>query len=189
MKKQLLTIILAALSFAAISQPCLQKCTGDSGGFRAINLVTGIGFTIPQHTITWNQGTFPNAFTVSGDTMITWSNISSVAGNFSGSYTVTNVASSCDTTVFFCVDVFLNTPPNASDLTYCFGSPLTLPLSQGSPAGGTYTDSNGQSVTNYVQSATSQTFTYTTSGGNNCTSSVTFTVTGFPNPNGSIIGF
>ncbi len=188
MKKQLLTIILAALSFAAISQPCLQKCTGDSGGFRAINLVTGIGFTIPQHTITWNQGTFPNAFMVSGDTMITWTNISSVAGNFSGSYTVTNVASNCDTTVFFCVDVFLNTPPTATDLTYCFGSPLTLPLSQGSPSGGTYTDSSGQPVTNYVQSATAQTFTYTTSGGNNCTSSVTFTVTGFPNPTGGILG-
>ena len=129
MKKQLLTIIFAAVSFAAISQPCLQKCVGDGGGFTAQNLATNAPFDATTHNIVWSS-TVPNAFVGQGTNQITWAVISNAAGNFNGSYTVTNIASNCDTTINFCIDVIAPTPPVATNETYCFGTPLVIPLTE-----------------------------------------------------------
>jgi hypothetical protein len=188
-KNVLLTAILTLIAIVAFTQPCLQKCVNDGGGFSAQNLATGALFTVPQHTIVWNQGTFQNAFTGQGTNTITWASISSVAGNFTGSYTVTNVVSGCDTTITFCVDVILPTPPTLDLTDICFSNATGVPIGVGVPAGGVYTDGLGNVITQITPSMVGQTITYTTAGANGCSGSVTDVVIGLPLPNGGILGF
>jgi len=188
MTKVILTAILTLIAIVAISQPCLQKCVGDGGGFTAQNLATGAPFTVPQHTIVWNS-TVANAFTGQGTNQITWAVISATAGNFTGSYTVTNVASGCDTTINFCIDVILPTPPTLNLTDICFSNATGIPIGVGVPAGGTYTDGLGNVVTTITPAMIGQTITYTTTGSNGCAGSVTDIVVGLPSPNGGILGF
>ena len=187
MKKQLLTIILTALSFAAISQPCLQKCVGDGGGFTAQNLVTNAPFDA-THTIVWASNV-ANPFTGQGTNQITWAVISNAAGNFTGSYTVTNNLSGCDTTINFCIDVILPTPPTLNLTDICFSNATGVPIGVGLPTGGTYTDGLGNVITTITPSMVGQTITYTTTGANGCSGSTTDVVVGLPSPNGGILGF
>jgi len=188
MKKQLLTIILAAFSLAAFSQPCLQKCVNDGGGFTAQNLATNLPFDATTHTITW-QSTVPNAFVGQGTNTITWAVISATAGNFTGSYVVTNIASGCDTTINFCIDVILPTPPTLNLTDICFSNAAGIPIGVGTPSGGIYTDALGNVVTQITPAMIGQTITYTTAGANGCSGSVSDIVVGLPSPNGSVIGF
>jgi hypothetical protein len=187
MTKVILTAILTLIAIVAISQPCLQKCVGDGGGFTAQNLATGAPFTVPQHTIVWNS-TVANAFIGQGTNQITWAVISATAGNFTGSYTVTNVASGCDTTINFCIDVILPTPPTLNLTDICFSNATGIPIGVGVPAGGTYTDGLGNVITTITPSMIGQTITYTTTSGG-CSGSVTDIVVGLPSPNGGILGF
>ena len=188
MKKQLLTIILAALSFAAISQPCLQKCVGDGGGFTAQNLATGAPFDATTHNIVW-ASTVPNAFVGQGTNQITWAVISNAAGNFTGSYSVTNILSGCDTTITFCIDVILPTPPTLNLTDICFSNTAGVPIGVGLPSGGVYSDGLGNVITTITPSMVGQTITYTTTGANGCSGSVTDVIVGLPSPNGGILGF
>jgi hypothetical protein len=188
MTKVILTAILTLIAIVAISQPCLQKCVGDGGGFTAQNLATGAPFTTPQHTIVWNS-TVANAFTGQGTNQITWAVISATAGNFTGSYTVTNVASGCDTTINFCIDVILPTPPTLNLTDICFSNSTGIPIGVGVPAGGTYTDGLGNVITTITPAMVGQTITYTTTGANGCAGSTTDIVVGLPSPNGGILGF
>lgn len=188
MKKQLLTIILAALSFAAISQPCLQKCVGDGGGFTAQNLATNAPFDATTHNIVWNS-TVPNAFVGQGTNQITWAVISNTAGNFTGSYTVINISSGCDTTITFCIDVILPVPPTLNLTDICFSNVSGIPIGVGTPSGGTYTDAAGNPVTTITPTMIGETITYTTTGANGCSGSVTDVIVGLPSPNGGILGF
>jgi hypothetical protein len=187
MKKQLLTIILAALSFAAISQPCLQKCVGDGGGFTAQNLATGAPFDATTHTIVWASNA-PNAFTGQGTNTITWAVISNTAGNFTGSYTVTNISSGCDTTITFCIDVILPAPPTLNLTDICFSNVSGIPIGVGNPAGGVYTDATGAVITTITPAMVGQTITYTTTSGG-CSGSASDIVIGLPSPTGGILGF
>jgi len=188
MTKVILTAILTLIVIVAISQPCLQKCVGDGGGFTAQNLATGAPFTVPQHTIVWNS-TVANAFIGQGTNQITWAVISATAGNFTGSYTVTNVASGCDTTINFCIDVILPTPPTLDLTDICFSNATDIPIGVGVPAGGTYTNASGTVITTITPAMVGQTITYTTTGSNGCAGSVTDIVVGLPSPNGGILGF
>jgi hypothetical protein len=188
MKKQLLTTILAALSFAAISQPCLQKCVNDGGGFTAQNLATNAPFDATTHTIVW-ASTVPNAFVGQGTNQITWALISATAGNFTGSYTVTNNLSGCDTTINFCIDVILPAVPTLDLTDICFSNSAGVPIGVGVPAGGVFTDGLGNVLTTITPNMIGQTITYTTTGANGCSGSATDVVIGLPSPSGTIVGF
>ena len=188
MKKQLLTLIFAAFTFVAFSQPCLQKCVNDAGGFTAQNLVTNAPFDATTHTIVWASNV-PNAFVGQGTNTITWSSISATPGNFTGSYVVTNIVSGCDTTINFCIDVILPTPPTLNLTDICFSNTSGIPIGVGTPAGGVYTDALGNVVTTITPSMIGQTITYTTVGSGGCSGSVSDVVIGLPSPNGSVVGF
>lgn len=189
MKNQLLTAIFLLIGISSFSQVCLQKCVNDGGGFTAQDLTTGAPFTVPQHTIVWNQGTFPNAFVGQGTNQITWASISATAGNFTGSYTVTNVASGCDTTINFCVDVILPTPPTLNLTDICFSNSAGIPIGVGTPAGGVYTDGLGNVITTITPAMVGQQITYTTTGAAGCSGSATDIVVGLPSPSGGVLGF
>jgi hypothetical protein len=186
--KIILTAILTLIAIVAISQPCLQKCVGQGGGFTAQNLATGAPFAVPQYTIVWTSNV-PNAFVGQGTNQITWAVISNTAGNFTGNYTVTNVASGCDTTINFCIDVILSTPPTLNLTDICFSNVSGIPIGVGTPTGGVYTDAFGNVVTTITPSMVGETITYTTTGTNGCAGSVTDIVIGLPSPNGGILGF
>lgn len=188
LKSILLTATLTLIAIVAFSQPCLQKCTGDGGGFTAQNLTTGAPFDATTHTIVWASNV-PNAFTGQGTNTITWASISATAGNFTGSYTVTNIASGCDTTINFCVDVILPTPPTLNLTDICFSNTSGIPIGVGLPAGGVYTDAAGNVVTQITPSMVGETITYTTTGANGCSGSVTDIVIGLPSPSGGVLGF
>jgi hypothetical protein len=187
MKNSIFTTLFLLLTMAAFSQPCLQKCTGDGGGFTAQNLATNAPFDAATHTIVW-ASTAPNAFTGQGTNQITWALISATAGNFTGSYTVTNNLSGCDTTINFCIDVILPTPPTLNLTDICFSNASGVPIGVGVPAGGVYTDALGNVVTQILPSMVGQTITYTTTSGG-CSGSATDIVIGLPSPTGGILGF
>jgi hypothetical protein len=187
MKKQLLTIILATFSIVAFSQPCLQKCVNDGGGFTAQNLTTGAPFDVTTHTIVW-ASTVPNAFVGQGTNTITWAVISNTAGNFTGSYVVTNIASGCDTTITFCIDVILPAAPTLNLTDICFSNASGVPIGVGVPAGGVYTDATGAVITTITPAMVGQTITYTTTSGG-CSGSASDVVIGLPSPSGTILGF
>jgi hypothetical protein len=188
LKSILLTATLTLLAIVAFSQPCLQKCVNDGGGFTAQNLVTNLPFDATTHTIVWASNA-PNAFTGQGTNTITWASISATPGNFTGSYTVTNNLSSCDTTINFCIDVILPTPPDLDLTDICFSNAAGISIGVGSPAGGVYTDASGAVVTQITPAMVGQTITYTTVGTGGCSGSVTDIVIGLPSPNGSVVGF
>jgi hypothetical protein len=186
-KHVLITALLTMAALISFSQPCLQKCVGDGGGFTAQNLATGAPFDATTHTIIWASNV-PNAFTGQGTNTITWAVISNTAGNFTGSYTVTNIGSGCDTTITFCIDVILPTPPTLNLTDICFSNAAGVPIGVGVPAGGVYTDASGNVLTQILPSMVGQTITYTTTSGG-CSGSATDIVIGLPSPTGGILGF
>jgi hypothetical protein len=188
MTKIILTAILTLIAIVAISQPCLHKCVNDGGGFTAQNLATGAPFDATTHNIVWTSNV-ANAFTGQGTNQIIWALISATAGNFTGSYTVTNNLSGCDTTINFCIDVILPTPPTLNLTDICFSNSTGVPIGVGVPSGGTYTDGLGNVITTITPSMVGQTITYTTTGANGCAGSTTDVVIGLPSPNGGILGF
>jgi hypothetical protein len=186
-KAILLTAAFALAALITFSQPCLQKCVGDAGGFTAQNLATGAPFDIATHSIVWNSNA-PNAFTGQNTNTITWAVISNTAGNFTGSYTVTNIGNGCDTTITFCIDVIQPAPPTLNLTDICFSNSSGIPIGIGTPSGGVYTDGAGNVVTQITPSMIGQTITYTTTSGG-CSGSATDVVIGLPSPSGGILGF
>ena len=176
----LFAAILTAFATSADAQ-CTVKCQNESATATAIDQATGVAFTVPQHTITWNS-TLP--FTGQGTPVITFASVGSTPGQYTVSYTVTD--GNCDTTITTCIEVIVPAPPTADVPIVCLnGSCTQLSGVNVAPSGGVWTNSSGAAITQVCSPDIAQTVTYSVVSGG-CSGSIAVVVGSRAAPNGII---